>query len=135
MLLTDEIRQRLATAIKKQGFSNYRIAKELHISATTLSNYLEGKVNKADNTKIEAICRLLDISLQWLLTGQDMIKMPSDKNLPENEVPVDLKEVVKRIFLMLQARNDQYLSLHKDVDRLRHEFSSFKQEISKLSQK
>lgn len=133
MLLTNEIRERLQHSIKAHKLSNYKIAKELNISATTLSNYLTGKVKKADNTKIEAICRVLGISLQWLVTGQDMVKVPSGKHTTTESV--DLKEVVKQIFLMLQSREDQYLNLHQDVDNLRRELSEFKKQISKCLKK
>lgn len=134
MLLTKEIRQRLKNAITSQKISNYKIAKELNISATTLSNYLTGKVKKADNTKIEAICRLLGVSLHWLVTGKDMVKLPGSIKQTPSE-PVDLQEVIKQIFIMLQSRNDQYQTIHQDVDRLQREFSELKKVINKISKK
>lgn len=135
MLLTDEIRKRLEHTIIQQKLSNYKIAKELNISATTLSNYLTGKVKKADNTKIEAICRVLGISLHWLTTGQNKVSMSEYQVHPEAPESEDLKEVVKQIFLILQAREDQYLNIHQDVNRLRTELSEFKQEIHRLIKK
>lgn len=134
MLLTKEIRQRLKNAITSQKISNYKIAKELNISATTLSNYLTGKVKKADNTKIEAICRLLGISLHWLVTGQDMVKLSGSIKQTSSE-SVDLKEVIKQIFIMLQSKDDQYLTIHQDVDRLQREFAELKKAINKISKK
>lgn len=140
MQLTKEVQERLKQAIAIKGYSHYKIAKELNISATTISNYLTGKIRKPDNTKLKAICRLLGINLNWLLTGQDMVgaALDGETDLPE-EGDIDYK--FEQILLMLQARNDQYLNIHKDlehihryINNLHTEIVTIKEIISKISQ-
>ena len=132
MPLSKEIQERLAQAIRKKGLTNYKIAKELKISATTLSNYLKGKVKKPDNTKLEAICNLLGISTHWLYTGQDFSHKPSS-------LSTAIEEKLNQIALQLQSKDDQYLNLHKDLEYIRKfilnlykETISLKEEVKKL---
>ena len=67
MELTPEIQKRLLHFMKLKKETGYTIHQKTGISATTIGNYLNGKVKKADNTKIKVICELLEISLEQLL--------------------------------------------------------------------
>ena len=136
MPLSKEIQERLAQAIRKKGLTNYKIAKELKISATTLSNYLKGKVKKPDNTKLEAICNLLGISTHWLYTGQDLV---CDSSHKPSSLSTAIEEKLNQIALQLQSKDDQYLNLHKDLEyiqkfilNLYKETISLKEEVKKL---
>lgn len=60
--------ERLAQVLKEKGYTNYRIAKELGISPSTLANYVNGKT-RPDMAKLEAISVRLGVSRNWLLTG------------------------------------------------------------------
>ncbi len=140
MQLTKEVQERLKQAIAIKGYSHYKIAKELNISATTISNYLTGKIRKPDNTKLKAICHLLGININWLLTGQDMVgaTFNDQTDMPEKE---NINYKFEQILLMLQARNDQYLNIHKDlehihryINNLHTEILTIKEIISKISQ-
>lgn len=114
MQLTKEVQERLEQAIATRGFSHYKIAKELKISATTISNYLTGKIKKPDNTKLEAICHLLGINMEWLLTGRHMVCINTDKEKSPEKDSVEYK--FEKILMMLQTKNDQYQNLHKDME-------------------
>ncbi len=61
--------ERLQEVMNEKGVTKYRVAKDLRISATTLSNYLNNKT-KPDVTKLEVMSRLLGVNRQWLLTGE-----------------------------------------------------------------
>ena len=56
MELTPEIQKRLLHFMKLKKETGYTIHQKTGISATTIGNYLNGKVKKADNTKIKVIC-------------------------------------------------------------------------------
>ena len=73
MELTPEIRERLKEIMNSNNDTGYTLNKKLGISATTIGNYLNGKITKADNTKLKAMCDLWGIDLLWLETGQDMV--------------------------------------------------------------
>ncbi len=61
--------ERLQKVMDEQGYTKYKVAKALHMSATTISNYLKNKT-KPDTTKLEVMSRLLGVNRRWLLTGE-----------------------------------------------------------------
>lgn len=63
MELTPEIRERLKEIMNSNNDTGYTLNKKLGISATTIGNYLNGKITKADNTKLKAMCDLWGIDL------------------------------------------------------------------------
>ena len=48
--------ERLQKVMDEQGYTKYKVAKALHMSATTISNYLKNKT-KPDTTKLEVMSR------------------------------------------------------------------------------
>lgn len=46
--------ERLQKVMDEKGYTKYKVAKSLHMSATTISNYLKNKT-KPDTTKLEVI--------------------------------------------------------------------------------
>ena len=61
--------ERLQKVMDEKGYTKYKVAKALHMSATTISNYLKSKT-KPDTTKLEVISLLLGVNRKWLLTGE-----------------------------------------------------------------
>ena len=61
--------ERLKEVMDEKGYTNYRVAKELNLSATTLSNYLNERT-KPDITKLEVISRYLGVNRKWLISGE-----------------------------------------------------------------
>ena len=61
--------ERLQQVMDEKGFTKYKVAKALRMSATTISNYLKSKT-KPDITKLEVMTSLLGVNRQWLLTGE-----------------------------------------------------------------
>ena len=61
--------ERLQQVMDEKGFTKYKVAKALRMSATTISNYLKSKT-KPDITKLEVMSSLLGVNRQWLLTGE-----------------------------------------------------------------
>lgn len=61
--------ERLQEVMNEKGFTKYKVAKALRISATTISNYLNNKT-KPDTTKLEVMSLLLGVNRKWLLTGE-----------------------------------------------------------------
>ena len=61
--------ERLQKVMDEKGYTKYKVAKSLHMSATTISNYLKNKT-KPDTTKLEVMSLLLGVNRRWLLTGE-----------------------------------------------------------------
>ena len=61
--------ERLQQVMDEKGFTKYKVAKALRMSATTISNYLKSKT-KPDITILEVMSSLLGVNRQWLLTGE-----------------------------------------------------------------
>ena len=61
--------ERLQQVMDEKGYTKYKVAKALRMSATTISNYLKSKT-RPDITKLEVMSSLLGVNRQWLLTGE-----------------------------------------------------------------
>ena len=55
--------------MNEKGYTKYRVAKALNMSATTISNYLNNKT-KPDTTKLEVLSHLLGVNRNWLVSGE-----------------------------------------------------------------
>lgn len=55
--------------MNEKGYTKYRVAKALNMSATTISNYLNNKT-KPDTTKLEVLSLLLGVNRNWLVAGE-----------------------------------------------------------------
>ena len=75
--------KRLQEVMNEKGVTKYRVAKDLHMSATTLSNYLKSKT-KPDVTKLEVMSRMLGVNRKWLLTGEGEKYRSEKTNIEEN---------------------------------------------------
>lgn len=133
MELTLEIRERLHYFMQLKHETGYTIHQKTDISATTVGNYLKGKVKKADNTKIKVICNVLGITLEQLLLGEG-IHEPHDIKGTATE-DKDIQYYIKEIFRKLQGADDQYLTLRKDMEFLRKEIQDLKKEIKNKNSK
>ena len=94
------------------------ISHDLNLSASTISNYLTGKT-KPDGIKWELFRNYLGISEEWIRTGQNMVSTPHDETSPKKTpAPNSVEAAVEEIRLMFQTRDDQYMNLHKDLEKL-----------------
>ena len=111
--LSPEQQERLQEYLETRKISKYRIAHDLNLSASTISNYLTGKT-KPDGIKWELFRNYLGISEEWIRTGQNMVSTPHDETSPKKTPAPNSVE----IRLMFQTRDDQYMNLHKDLEKL-----------------
>lgn len=124
MELTPEIRERLKTAMGNKKENGYTINAKLGISATTIGNYLNGKIKKADKTKLKVICDLLGISLEWLEFGHDMVSVePREDTQLAQDTP---EQMMKQILLQLSSKDEQFIHIRRELERLRNEISEIK---------
>ena len=66
MVEIEQIRKRLAEAIKESGMSQTELAKKLGVSQPTVANYLRGKILPALDT-LANLCIILDIDANDIL--------------------------------------------------------------------
>ena len=72
--------ERLKTAIQKKGYTQKELSEIFQINQDTITNYVKEKsFPKAD--MLLNICNLLDISIDWLMTGKE--PTCSDNVFPE----------------------------------------------------
>ena len=110
--LSPEQQERLQEYLETRKISKYRIAHDL------ISNYLTGKT-KPDGIKWELFRNYLGISEEWIRTGQNMVSTPHDETSPKKTpAPNSVEAAVEEIRLMFQTRDDQYMNLHKDLEKL-----------------
>lgn len=141
MELTSEIRQRLKDSMESRNETGYTIHQKLEISATTIGNYLSGKVKKADNIKIKTICDLLKIDMRWLKTGEvgitsenNVVCHPEDKE--EEYAKGSTEHLLNQILLIMTANNEQFSLSRKDMhnmtDIMIKGFKALNQRMDKL---
>ncbi len=130
MELTPEIRERLKTAMANKKETGYTINAKLGISATTIGNYLNGKIKKADKTKLKVICDLLGITLEWLQYGQDLVKTPAESG-KEGSSQENTDQLLKQIVLLLSSKDEQYVQIRRELEKIRTDIN----EIKKYSMK
>ena len=85
--LSPEQQERLQEYLETRKISKYRIAHDLNLSASTISNYLTGKT-KPDGIKWELFRNYLGISEEWIRTDKiwsahPMMKLPLKRLRPQ----------------------------------------------------
>ena len=102
--LSPEQQERLQEYLETRKISKYRIAHDLNLSASTISNYLTGKT-KPDGIKWELFRNYLGISEEWIRTGQNMVSTPHDETSPKKPPApnsVNLHKDLEKLFRMQQ---------------------------------
>lgn len=131
MELTPDIRQRLKAAMENKKETGYTINAKLGISATTIGNYLNGKITNADNTKLKVICDLLGITLEWLQYGQNIVKSPDTIPSKENLPHIDSQEMLEQILLRFHSHEEQLIYIRHKLENILKEVKDLKQDTPK----
>lgn len=134
MELTPEIRLRLKSIMESRHDTGYTLHKKLGISATTIGNYLKGKVTRADTSKLTIMCEYWGIDLTWLETGQDMVKSSESTETSGPSAEGNIDHMLKQILLKLSSKNDQFINIRKDIQVLRENLGDIKKEVAQLKQ-
>jgi len=97
--------KRLQQIIRECGVSQYRIAKDLGISQSTIKNYQEGKT-KPNALILEQLSDYINVSYQWLLTGN------GEKN-KNSEADGNFKSGIRYYTTEAVAGTDEFSSTNK----------------------
>ena len=129
--ITAEMRDRLEYILKEKKITGYAIKKNLKISASTLSNYLNPKKKNADLSKLTTICDFLGITVEWLRFGGNLIgeTTKTETNTTETDNTQTPEFLLKEIYADIQRKNDLLQTLHKDIRAIQEELKTLKQEI------
>lgn len=118
------IGDRLTYVFGEKEISNYRIAKDLNIGKSTISNYLNNST-KPDSSKLDAICKYLNINKQWLLTGEGEVfddhtedHVITKKNQDIVTIPSEAWEVIKNQAECLKIKDKESEKQGERIDRL-----------------
>ena len=66
MITTEQIRTRIAEAIRESGMTQTAIAKALNVSQSAIAHYVKGDILPAINT-LANLCKLLDVDANYIL--------------------------------------------------------------------
>ncbi|MDR0419046.1 MAG: helix-turn-helix domain-containing protein [Prevotellaceae bacterium] len=102
-----EFKDRLSEIIEFRQYSDYRIAKDLDLSPSSIKNYKEGKTTPNKLT-LEALARYLETTEEWLLTGEGEMDNAQ-------ESPTVHKEALYQ--LLLQHQSEEMNSLRREKDQ------------------
>lgn len=134
---------RLKSLMLKREITNYKLAKKLGFSKSTITSYLNNKTIPK-NARLEAISKEFNVSPIWFLTGEgsDEIvaenpdsystgepnKMPTPAEMLHNLIQSfnGLEAEVRRLRKELEIKEQEYRQLQKAYDAL-----SGKQEVVK----
>lgn len=131
MELTPKICQRLKSAMESKNETGYTINQELGISATTISNYLNGKITNADNTKIKVICNFLEIDIIWLKTGETNLACHFQEK-KEEYAKGSTENLLNQVLLVMNSKDEQFTHIRKDTRTILDVVNSMKKELGKL---
>ncbi len=66
MITLEQIRERLIESIKQSGMTQTQLAKQLHLSQSTVAHYLKGDILPALDT-LANLCAMIDVSPAYIL--------------------------------------------------------------------
>lgn len=94
------------------GITQNNLAKYLEVSRATVAGY-ETKNHQPDYEKLEKIACYFGVSIDYLLTGEDTLKIEKRKSLPINEHVLDNKVVASYRTLSTESKQEvlKYLIL------------------------
>ena len=105
--------ERLKEVMDEKGYTNYRVAKELNLSATTLSNYLNERT-KPDITKLEVISRYLGVNRKWLIS----VEGEKERLVAEDGKPEEDENTVNRLLNLLEKHTDSIREKDQQISQL-----------------
>lgn len=131
--ITPDMRKRLKVILGERKITGYAIKKNLKISASTLSNYLNPKKKNADLSKLTTICDFLGITVEWLRFGGNLIgeTAQAGKEATETEEKQTIEFLLKEIYADTLRKNDLIQTLHKDIRSIQEDMKILKQELKK----
>ena len=131
--------ERLQEVMNEKGYTKYRVAKALNMSATTISNYLNNKT-KPDTTKLEVLSHLLGVNRNWLVSGEGekyrKVVAVDDDSLGVDSVGEDdsvmtrhLVAIVDKQASSLKAKDEQMTMLLATNELLLRKFASLLEKL------
>ena len=102
--------KRLKELREKNGYSQQKLADELHLSRSTIEMYEQGKRDPSTETK-EAIADLFNVNMDYLLDreyvdSEKMTKAIELYDMFEKLTPEDLQREIEEILYALWQRPD-----------------------------
>lgn len=97
---------------ENHGVTQNHLAKHLKVSRATIAGY-ETKNHQPDYEKLEKIARFFDVSIDYLVTGEDSIKIEEPKHSLINERVLDADVINNYKTLSVESKQDalKYLKL------------------------
>lgn len=97
-----QLGERLEYIIKKRGISNYKIAKDLGISQSTIKNWITGNSNPTLDKFIELL-QLIEVSADYLLFGDE-----NNKEEKINEEDKRIQKIYSKLNITNKTKVDGY---------------------------
>ena len=103
-----------------KGITQKDLGKLLGVSRATIAGY-ETKNHQPDYEKLETLSRFFDVSIDYLLTGEDSYHIERMKRPPINEKVLDA-EVIK-VYKTLRAEEKQDVLKYLKLLQLKEKYS------------
>ena len=114
----EDINERIILCIKKSGLTKTAFAKKIDVSQPFVSQLCSGAAMPSNRT-IKDICRVFDISEEWLRTGKGEMDAPKseDEELAAaiNQIAGTSPDFRRRLIAALSALNDDQWVLLEDM--------------------
>jgi transcriptional regulator with XRE-family HTH domain len=117
-----EFKDRLSEIIELRQYSDYRIAKDLDLSPSSIKNYKEGKTTP-NKPILEALAKYLETTVEWLLTGE------GERDNVEENTAVYNEPLYQ---LLLQHQSEEINSLRREKDMKIEQLYEEAKEMSKI---
>ena len=88
-----KVETRIVTRIKELGLKQLDICQETGLSTTAMSAYCTGK-RIPETSALHRISKALKISMEWILTGEDVTNEESENNLDRAEVHKEKQNLI-----------------------------------------
>lgn len=100
--------QRITLARSSLGMTKTEFWRALKVSSATATNWENGKVESIKGNNLVNVCRVLGVTEEWLLYGQD-VKLESQKQISQEG-----KQVLEMMEKLDQRGREKILSAVKD---------------------
>mgnify|MGYP001379579474 CR=1 FL=1 len=104
---------RLRTAIQKKGYTQKELSEILQVNQDTITNYIKEKsFPKAD--MLLNICDLLDISIDWLIKGQEH-KSETKMDFSDVQQLTEIEKEIIKIYRELDSRDREEIRFNMEM--------------------
>ncbi len=113
------ISERLDLALKAKNKTKGRMAKDIKVHASTIDNYLKGKVDNPNPLILDKIADYLEVNRSWLILGMGEMKKPKivgDNGFNELNIDAKLNKLYSMLTVLKKGQDSIMEIVYKNED-------------------